>query len=45
MPDLFAVEKEWRWSGVHYQRTAIDWLSNFAIATRSKAFSYRLGQR
>jgi cyclopropane-fatty-acyl-phospholipid synthase len=27
--DLFTVEKEWRWSGVHYQRTALDWLSNF----------------
>jgi cyclopropane-fatty-acyl-phospholipid synthase len=27
--DLFAVEKEWRWSGVHYQRTAQDWLGNF----------------
>jgi len=27
--DLFAVEKEWRWSGLHYQRTAIDWLANF----------------
>lgn len=27
--DLFAVEKEWRWSGVHYQRTAEDWLKNF----------------
>jgi cyclopropane-fatty-acyl-phospholipid synthase len=27
--DLFAIEKEWRWSGVHYQRTALDWLSNF----------------
>jgi cyclopropane-fatty-acyl-phospholipid synthase len=27
--DLFTVEKEWRWSGVHYQRTAQDWLSNF----------------
>ena len=27
--DLFVVEKEWRWSGVHYQRTAIDWLANF----------------
>jgi cyclopropane-fatty-acyl-phospholipid synthase len=26
--DLFAVEKEWRWSGTHYQRTAIDWLGN-----------------
>jgi cyclopropane-fatty-acyl-phospholipid synthase len=27
--DLFAVEKEWRWSGMHYQRTALDWLDNF----------------
>jgi cyclopropane-fatty-acyl-phospholipid synthase len=27
--DLFTVEKEWRWSGVHYQRTALDWLDNF----------------
>jgi cyclopropane-fatty-acyl-phospholipid synthase len=27
--DLFAVEKEWRWSGGHYQRTALDWLANF----------------
>jgi cyclopropane-fatty-acyl-phospholipid synthase len=27
--DLFEVEKEWRWSGVHYQRTALDWLANF----------------
>jgi cyclopropane-fatty-acyl-phospholipid synthase len=27
--DLFEVEKEWRWSGAHYQRTAQDWLSNF----------------
>ena len=27
--DLFGVEKEWRWSGVHYQRTAQDWLENF----------------
>jgi cyclopropane-fatty-acyl-phospholipid synthase len=27
--DLFAVEKEWRWSGVHYRRTALDWLANF----------------
>ena len=28
-PDLFAVEQEWRWSGAHYQRTALDWLANF----------------
>ena len=27
--DLFTVEHEWRWSGVHYQRTAADWLQNF----------------
>ena len=27
--DLFEVEKEWRWSGTHYQRTAQDWLDNF----------------
>jgi cyclopropane-fatty-acyl-phospholipid synthase len=27
--DLFEIEKEWRWSGVHYQRTALDWLANF----------------
>ncbi len=28
-PDLFEVEADWRWSGVHYQRTANDWLANF----------------
>jgi cyclopropane-fatty-acyl-phospholipid synthase len=27
--DLFAIEKEWRWSGTHYQRTALDWLAHF----------------
>jgi cyclopropane-fatty-acyl-phospholipid synthase len=27
--DLFEVENEWRWSGTHYQRTALDWLRNF----------------
>jgi cyclopropane-fatty-acyl-phospholipid synthase len=27
--DLFTVEKEWCWSGTHYQRTANDWLANF----------------
>ena len=27
-PDLFAVEADWRWSGVNYERTALDWLAN-----------------
>ena len=27
--DLFEVEQEWRWSGAHYQRTALDWLARF----------------
>jgi len=26
---ILEVEREWRWSGTHYQRTALDWLSNF----------------
>ena len=26
---LFSVEQDWRWSGAHYQRTALDWLANF----------------
>jgi cyclopropane-fatty-acyl-phospholipid synthase len=28
-PSLFSVEAEWRWSGEHYQRTALDWLANY----------------
>ena len=32
--DLFEVEKEWRWSGTHYQRTAQDWLDNFDMPSR-----------
>jgi cyclopropane-fatty-acyl-phospholipid synthase len=28
-PELFAVEAEWRWSGEHYRRTALDWLRNY----------------
>jgi cyclopropane-fatty-acyl-phospholipid synthase len=28
-PEIFDVEAEWRWSGAHYQRTALDWLRNF----------------
>lgn len=27
--DLFTVEQKWRWSGLHYRRTALDWLANF----------------
>ena len=29
----FAVEAEWRWSGVNYQRTAEDWLANYDANT------------
>lgn len=28
-PDLFEVEADWRWSGTHYQHTALDWLANY----------------
>ena len=27
--DIFSIEQDWRWSGLHYQRTANDWLANF----------------
>ncbi len=27
--DVFTIEREWRWSGLHYEKTAMDWLSNF----------------
>jgi len=27
--DLVEVEDQWRWSGEHYRRTAMDWLANF----------------
>ena len=26
--DLMEIEHEWRWSGRHYQKTALDWLAN-----------------
>jgi len=35
--DLFEVEKEWRWSGTHYQRTAEHWLANFDAHRREIA--------
>jgi len=28
-PDCFTVERDWCWSGLHYQRTAMDWLARF----------------
>jgi cyclopropane-fatty-acyl-phospholipid synthase len=34
--DLFTVEAEERWSGTHYERTALDWLENFD-ANRAEA--------
>jgi len=27
-PDLFHIEKEWKWSGTHYQKSADHWLEN-----------------
>jgi len=27
--ESFVVEKDWRWNGKHYERTARDWLDNF----------------
>jgi cyclopropane-fatty-acyl-phospholipid synthase len=32
-PESFEIEQQWRWSGTHYQRTAIDWLANFDANT------------
>jgi cyclopropane-fatty-acyl-phospholipid synthase len=28
-PESFSVEREWRWSGEHYRRTADAWLANY----------------
>ncbi len=27
--DLFRLEQDWRWSGAHYERTALAWLANY----------------
>lgn len=32
-PELFAVERDWRWSGRHYEKTARGWLANFDANT------------
>ena len=40
--DLFEVEAEWRWSGDHYRRTALDWLKNFDRQSAPIATSLRL---
>lgn len=31
-PDLFAVERDWRWNGGNYQRTALEWLARLDAA-------------
>ncbi|MDA9436490.1 hypothetical protein XH88_32795 [Bradyrhizobium sp. CCBAU 51627] len=35
--DIFQVEREWRWSGTHYQRTANKWLANFDAHRRGRS--------
>lgn len=28
-PDCFVIDQAWRWSGLHYHKTALDWLARF----------------
>jgi cyclopropane-fatty-acyl-phospholipid synthase len=28
-PKSFSIEQDWRWSGLHYQKTALGWLARF----------------
>jgi cyclopropane-fatty-acyl-phospholipid synthase len=28
-PKSFSIAQDWRWSGLHYQKTALDWLARF----------------
>ena len=32
LDEHFTLEADWRWSGLHYQRTALDWLARFDSA-------------
>lgn len=40
-PDLFAVEQEWRWNGVNYERTVLDWRANLDARQDEIAFILR----
>jgi len=52
-PDIFKVEREWKWSGRNYETTARDWLRNydqhsselFEILTQTYGKDARLWQR
>jgi cyclopropane-fatty-acyl-phospholipid synthase len=40
-PDIMMVDEEWRWSGTHYERTALDWLANYDAQAREIAVVLR----